>query len=69
MMVQSFDVFRYYKRGKREMIASGLTLEQAQAHCSKEETHGATWFDGYTRAGLIPVEGVAVLVPSYKSKE
>lgn len=25
----------------------GLTLDQAQAHCSDDKTHGPNWFDGY----------------------
>jgi hypothetical protein len=32
----------------REVILTGLTLEEAQAHCSREDTHGDGWFDGYT---------------------
>lgn len=31
-----------------EVIVRGLTLEQAEAHCQREDTHGETWFDGYT---------------------
>lgn len=28
-------------------IKSGLTLEEAQAHCRDDSTHGNGWFDGY----------------------
>ena len=31
-----------------EVIKRGLTLEEAQAHCQSEMTHGPGWFDGYT---------------------
>lgn len=54
-------VRRYFKGGKRT-IETGLTLEQAQAHCNDPETSSYTctgskarartkakgdWFDGY----------------------
>jgi hypothetical protein len=29
------------------IIATGLTLEEAQEHCQSEDTHGPGWFDGY----------------------
>lgn len=32
---------------QRETLVRGLTLEQAQAHCSREDTHGDGWFDAY----------------------
>jgi hypothetical protein len=32
----------------RKVIKTGLTLEEAQEHCSDESTHGDGWFDGYT---------------------
>lgn len=32
----------------REIIETGLSLEDAQAHCQREDTHGEGWFDGYT---------------------
>jgi len=28
-------------------VKTGLTLEEAQAHCQREDTHGDGWFDGY----------------------
>jgi hypothetical protein len=31
-----------------ETLVRGLTLEQAQAHCQRDDTHGDGWFDGYT---------------------
>jgi hypothetical protein len=42
-------------RKKQRIIAKGLTLEKARAHCSKESTHSKStwikcrWFDGYTK--------------------
>ena len=35
---------------QREVIKTGLTLEQAQEHCNREDTQKAgVWFDGYIR--------------------
>ena len=37
-------------------IKTGLTLEQAQAHCNRPDTRGGegenAWFDGYTKEGI-----------------
>jgi hypothetical protein len=30
------------------IIDTGLSLEEAQEHCNREDTHGPGWFDGYT---------------------
>lgn len=32
---------------KARTIKNGLTLQEAQQHCSREDTSGASWFDGY----------------------
>jgi len=60
-----YIIQRLYFRGGRRTIATGLTLEQAQAHCSNPETSSSTcrkaankrrtaqrgpWFDSYTEA-------------------
>lgn len=64
-MTDRYTIVRYYFRrpGRGRVIARGLTLEQAQAHCSDPETSSSTctkatgkrrtarmgpWFDGYT---------------------
>jgi hypothetical protein len=48
----TYKIVRFYKDDdhpdNRSVIDTGLTLEQAQAHCHDEATHEAgVWFDGY----------------------
>ena len=61
----TYRIVRFFQNGPphREVIASGYTLEEAQAHCSDPETSSKTavgraaqrtnrrgpWFDGYER--------------------
>lgn len=42
-----YEIVRFYQNKQQEIQKHGLTLEQAQAHCSLESTHGEGWFDGY----------------------
>jgi hypothetical protein len=57
-----YKIVRFYKESAREAIQTGLTLEEAQAHCKDPETSSSTatsdearkrtatygaWFDGY----------------------
>ncbi len=63
----SYRIIRFYQNDytPRRTIKRGLTLEQAQEHCSDPETSSSTcksktgrartrrlgvWFDGYTEA-------------------
>lgn len=63
----SYKIIRFYfnRPGYRRTIARGLTLEEAQRHCSDPETSSSTcklpvnrrrtrqqgpWFDGYDEA-------------------
>lgn len=43
----TYKIMRFYFDGPSEVIETGLTLEEAQEHCSREDTHGDGWFDGY----------------------
>ena len=62
--METYSVFRFYADESRDavLLESGLTLEQAQAHCGDPETSSETatvpgavrrtalfgpWFDGY----------------------
>ena len=42
-----YKIIRMKREGKSKVIKRGLTLDEAQAHCSLESTHGEGWFDGY----------------------
>ena len=45
----SYKIIRFRLNGKNRTIKKGLTLKEAQKHCSKESTHGNGWFDGYDK--------------------
>lgn len=45
----TYSIVRFRFDAPREVIETGLTLEEAQEHCNREDTHGDGWFDGYTR--------------------
>lgn len=49
----TYSIYRFYAphlRRERELIETGLTLEEAQAHCNREDTREAgQWFDGYVK--------------------
>lgn len=61
--MKTYKIVRHYYHGIPRTVRTGLTLEQAQAHCSDPETSSSTcksasakarswrvgkWFDGYT---------------------
>jgi len=49
----TYKIIRFQFQGDKEVIRTGLTLEEAQAHCQRDDTHGGStddgsaWFDGY----------------------
>lgn len=63
--METYRIVRHYFDGRKRTIETGLTLEQAQAHCSDRDTSSSTgtsanaraitrragcaWFDGYTQ--------------------
>ncbi len=42
-----YRIIRFRMNGKPRTIKKGLSLEEAQKHCSREDTKGQGWFDGY----------------------
>lgn len=61
--MSNYKIVRHFFNGGKRTIETGLTLEQAQAHCRNPETSSSTctsskkiaytkrvgqWFDGYT---------------------
>lgn len=49
-MEPTFRIVRFYHDTSlepREVIDTGLTLAEAREHCSREDTYGDGWFDGY----------------------
>lgn len=48
-MEQTYEIIRFRANGlgTPRTIKRGLTLEEAQAHCRRDDTHGPGWFDGY----------------------
>lgn len=45
----AYKIIRFRRKGINRVIKRGLTLKEAQDHCSKSSTHGDGWFDGYTK--------------------
>ena len=43
----TYKIIRFRLNGPSDTRETGLTLEEAQAHCRREDTHGPGWFDGY----------------------
>jgi len=47
-----YKIVRFFRDPDKDSytVLDGLTLEEAQAHCSREDTHDTKegWFDGYT---------------------
>jgi hypothetical protein len=42
-----YRIIRFHEDGRPRTIRNGVTLADAQAHCSDPKTHGPGWFDGY----------------------
>ena len=46
--MKTYKIIRFHMDKPQRVIYRGLSLEEAQEHCSQEDTHGERWFDGYT---------------------
>lgn len=48
-MTTSYKIVRFYADDRTsKVVKHGLTLDEAQAHCHRNDTQGDGWFDGYT---------------------
>lgn len=50
MSEQRYSIVRLYRPDldrPARIIKRGLTLQEAQEHCRREDTRGDGWFDGY----------------------
>lgn len=45
--MNTYMIIRFKEYCDRRVIKRGLTLEEAQAHCQRDDTCGDGWFDGY----------------------
>lgn len=43
----TYKIVRINFHGPNRILETGLSLEDAQAHCHRDDTHGDGWFDGY----------------------
>ena len=46
-MEARYMIIRFHKTKNSRIIKRNLTLDEAQAHCRREDTQGKEWFDGY----------------------
>jgi hypothetical protein len=48
-----YRIIRFREGSNPRTVRSNVTLTEAQAHCSREDTHGVRagvrWFDGYDK--------------------
>ena len=57
-----YRIVRFYHPSSgrpNRTIKNGLTLAEAQAHCSREDTHGPRHFDGYDLMKGVRIRGEA----------
>lgn len=48
--MDTYKIIRFFKDDRdSEIVDTGLTLEEAQAHCRLDTTHGDDWFEGYEK--------------------
>ena len=49
--MDTFQIIRFTRDGSEtpKVIETGLTKAEAKEHCSRNETRGDNWFDGFQK--------------------
>lgn len=47
----TYSIIRFNQDGPREVIETGLSLDEAKAHCQDPSTQGDGWFHGFEKEG------------------
>lgn len=47
MTTLTYRIVRYALWEFPQVIKTGLSLQEAQAHCQRDDTHGDGWFDAF----------------------
>lgn len=50
-MAKSKDIIRFKEKGRKILIMSGVTEDQAREWCESPLTRGKDWFDGFADHG------------------
>lgn len=45
----TYQIIRFYKDGRREVVETDLSLQEAKDHCADKSTCGNDWFDGFEK--------------------
>lgn len=45
--MKTYKIVRFRFKSENEVVRRGLTLEQAKEWCSRPDTSGPGWFDGF----------------------
>jgi hypothetical protein len=47
MTEKLYNIVRFHFQDEERIIERGVTLEEAQEHCNREDSEGEGWFDAY----------------------
>jgi len=49
--METYNIVRFYRKGRKKVLHRNVSLEIARLHCNDPRTkRDGVWFDGYTKA-------------------